>query len=326
MADPITWGLINLVRKGIKSVQTAIDGVGDTVNNLPSSLETDFTEVKNDIASVKNDTEEILLRLNNIDEIYSLVVKNNQYLDDIYYGNSVVDWINDLRENGTNSDTYKDSERMNYLCAFKNAVVDTSVNTYLTTWAVNNGFNLGTYFGTMIGSVEGLTWSNCETIQQLYSNDSAFNAIANSSVAFNALFGNSTLKNNLYTYWKEVEDTLGTASVSKNKLQSSTSGNGNMGGGDRDTNDISYYAGKKMYFSYLRISVGPSWGDGSVKITITQPDNSLWSKTIQTGDYYTTTDVSNVKIPINKFGTRMTLTAVNGGCTGWQEPRVIFFS
>lgn len=55
MADPITWGLINLVRKGIKGVQTAIDGVGDTVSELPASLETDFTEVKNEISGVKED-------------------------------------------------------------------------------------------------------------------------------------------------------------------------------------------------------------------------------------------------------------------------------
>lgn len=64
MADPITWGLINLVKKGIKSVQTTLDGVSDKVSGLPDSLDADFTEVKNaisevktDVGNVKNDTE-----------------------------------------------------------------------------------------------------------------------------------------------------------------------------------------------------------------------------------------------------------------------------
>lgn len=55
MADPITWGLINLVRKGIKSVQTTLDGVSDKVSGLPDSLDADFTEVKEAIADVKSD-------------------------------------------------------------------------------------------------------------------------------------------------------------------------------------------------------------------------------------------------------------------------------
>ena len=55
MADPITWGLINLVKKGVKGVQTTLDGVSDKVSGLPDSLDADFTQVKQAIADVKTD-------------------------------------------------------------------------------------------------------------------------------------------------------------------------------------------------------------------------------------------------------------------------------
>lgn len=56
MADPITWGLLNLIKKRVKGVQTTLDGVSDKVSGLPDSLDADFTEVKEAIADVKSDT------------------------------------------------------------------------------------------------------------------------------------------------------------------------------------------------------------------------------------------------------------------------------
>lgn len=55
MADPITWGLLNLIKKRVKGVQTTLDGVSDKVSSLPDSLDADFTEVKEAIADVKVD-------------------------------------------------------------------------------------------------------------------------------------------------------------------------------------------------------------------------------------------------------------------------------
>lgn len=52
MADEITY---DRVEEAEEKILGAINGVGDTVNGLPASLETDFTEVKNAIADVKTD-------------------------------------------------------------------------------------------------------------------------------------------------------------------------------------------------------------------------------------------------------------------------------
>lgn len=52
MADEITY---DRVEDAEQAILEAISGVGDTVNGLPASLETDFTEVKNAIADVKTD-------------------------------------------------------------------------------------------------------------------------------------------------------------------------------------------------------------------------------------------------------------------------------
>lgn len=49
MADPITWGLINLVRKGIKGVQTTLDGL--------------LGDIKDEFGNFLNDAEEVIDKL-----------------------------------------------------------------------------------------------------------------------------------------------------------------------------------------------------------------------------------------------------------------------
>ena len=71
MADPITWGLINLVKKGVKGVQTTLDGVSDKVSGLPDSLSADFTQVKQAIADVKTDVGGVNTAVSNVNTAVS---------------------------------------------------------------------------------------------------------------------------------------------------------------------------------------------------------------------------------------------------------------
>lgn len=262
--------------------------------------------------------------LGRIESLYGRVEDTYLVAKDILLGTQISDWIADLKASGTASATYSDASRMNVLIANEDAVNNTEITKYLCSWAIANN-KVGLYFGTFVSEVSDVNWEECTTVQQLYANTTAFNAVANNANSFNALLNNSTMKNSLYTYWQNVENSLANSSVATNKLSSLSSGNGNMGGGNRDTNAINFYKGKKMWFSHIQLSVGPSWGNTTLTVTITKPDGSTWSNSIQTGDYYTNASAS-IKMPLNKFGTRLQTTVGSGTGTGWQEPKVVFFS
>ena len=150
MADPITWGLINLVKKGVKGVQTTLDGVSDKVSGLPDSLDADFTDVKNAIDGVKTDTEliyssmqSLMLILNSLKAIGS---ETNAIVKDIYEGVQINEWIADLKQSGLQSTTYNTPERMNFLISYESAVLNTDVDDYLIKYVVENNKNSWTVY------------------------------------------------------------------------------------------------------------------------------------------------------------------------------------
>ena len=202
MADPITWGLLNLIKKRVKGVQTTLDGVSDQVSGLPDSLNTDFTEVKEavagvktdvegiktDVSGVKVDTESILYRIdelkNTADAILNFASETNIVVKDILQGRQISDWVEDLKTHGTNSDTYKNSERMNALIADRDSCMNPDVESYILKWGIANN-KIGIYLNSVIGNVSGVTWSSLTTPNSVFSNSKAVDAVFGSSIAFN---------------------------------------------------------------------------------------------------------------------------------------------
>lgn len=60
MADPITWGLINIVKKGVKGVQTTLDGVKNSVDTLPEDVQTKLDAFEVTIDELKKNVEDTL--------------------------------------------------------------------------------------------------------------------------------------------------------------------------------------------------------------------------------------------------------------------------
>ena len=224
MADPITWGLINLVKKGVKGVQTTLDGVSDKVSGLPDSLDADFTDVKNAIDGVKTDTEliyssmqSLMLILNSLKAIGS---ETNAIVKDIYEGVQINEWIADLKQSGLQSTTYNTPERMNFLISYESAVLNTDVDDYLIKYVVENNKNLGQFIGIIISSEKStsVSWPSLTTIDSICKNTQAFTELVQSSTAFDIVLKGAKPKTALYSNVSITKPVLNSNASAKNIL------------------------------------------------------------------------------------------------------------
>lgn len=206
MADPITWGLINLVKKGVKGVQTTLDGVSDKVSGLPDSLDADFTEVKNSVAGVKTDTSDIIAKIDAITDsinlIYTFANETNVIVKDILLGSNIAEWIDDLAENGTSSTTYKDTSRMNTLLKSSDACKNNTVNDYLFRYAYSNNL-VGLFCDTTSdGSVD---FSDITSFSSLLNSDKVSAAFNNSTVC-KCMANNTNSMIDMYNNYDLIKD------------------------------------------------------------------------------------------------------------------------
>lgn len=215
MADPITWGLINLVRKGIKGVQTTLDGVSDKVSGLPDSLDADFTEVKSLINDTKQDIEVKLESLDQaINNVQILTSNTNSMVNDLLYDKNSSEWITDLETSGKASVTYSTPERMEYLFSLNSAVTNTKIDTLLFEYGLTNNLNVGLFYQALLGNVSGVTWSELTTFDSVCKNSSAFKKICDTNRSITLIKNNgsafSTMANN-YAFTESIIQASATA-------------------------------------------------------------------------------------------------------------------
>ena len=168
------------------------------------------------IKKILGNLEEINLEF---DSVKNTVNNIEVTVNDIYTGNSVTDWIADLVENGTSSDTYKDASRMALLCENKAACTNPSINTILFNYAVSNSLNVGNFYNQLLGSVSGVNWSSLSTISSISANSAAFSAVANNASAFEMFFNNSQGKQSLWTNRATTQNILASSSVATTEMK-----------------------------------------------------------------------------------------------------------
>lgn len=203
MADPITWGLINLVKKGVKGVQTTLDAVSDKVSGLPDSLDTDFTEVKNAISEVD---EKVVVLSSLIDNVQYIISSTNSIVKDILYGTQISEWITDLETGGESSTTYSDSSRMTALVKEPSATQNTNISAIIYKWAYNNSM-LPDYFLSCTQN-DSIAWSDFSNLDSICKNEDAFSAAVSVSVSADSVFAHQASRKTIFSNYSVTESVL----------------------------------------------------------------------------------------------------------------------
>lgn len=212
MADPITWGLINLIKKGVKGVQTTLDGMKEDIGGLSTSFNEDFAEVKQAVSEVKTDTYDIIVRLDGIkdqiDEVYTFVNETNVVVKDILNGSKIQEWIADLAASGKQSGTYKDASRMNTLLASSDACKNATINQWLFDFAYDNS-KVGQFFG----SVFNQNWSSVTTFTQALQNSTIMSSVMNNSEGVKVIHGYSNAINDIFNNYNYIKNYQATSAM-----------------------------------------------------------------------------------------------------------------
>lgn len=248
------------------------------------------------IKKILGNLEEINLEF---DSVKNTVNNIEVTVNDIYTGNSVTDWIADLVENGTSSDTYKDASRMALLCENKAACTNPSINTILFNYAVSNSLNVGNFYNQLLGSVSGVNWSSLSTISSISANSAAFSAVANNASAFKMFFDNSQGRQSLWTNRTTTQSVLASSSTALTEMKkSSKTENVSTGTSSFPHDEIS----KNLFvFSASLSTEQDNWG---ATLTLKLSSSTVYSKRMLGRD--------NKAENINKFADHIDFDRITG--------------
>lgn len=168
------------------------------------------------------------------DDVLAAINNVQLRVDDIYFGNQISEWVEDLEAFGTSSTTYNDSTRMSKIIENSDACNNANIAKILLDWSISNN-KLGIYCGSAIGNVSGVTWSSLANVNSVCSNSSAIKAVANNSLVFENFFGNASCRSSMFTYY----------STTQSAITSSTSAMSFLNG-KKQTKTLSYEGGSSV--------------------------------------------------------------------------------
>ena len=172
------------VNTGVQSITSGIEMIlGDTGSLLT------------DVANLKDDTETIIERLDllqaKFESIEYAVNESNQYINAIYYENTIVDWIKDLKTNKKNSETWRDSSKMNQLLDYQPAYMDSTLDDLLFEYVVINNLHAGQFLDKRFSTSDFETY---QTIESMCADSTGFTKLVTNSNVFNFIWGLSFAK------------------------------------------------------------------------------------------------------------------------------------
>lgn len=265
-------------------------------------------ELKKDIESTKKSIDSIIDKLNYLEP---LITETHTASMDIYYGTYVTEWIEDLKKNGTSSETYKTPLRMEYLATYPDAVNNTTsvsgttVEQIIFDYAIENNLNIGEYFKAR-DYPSTLQYHNAKTIDDIITNTTWFDLLCQSINRNRPVFKN----NNCLTKVFDNIETLGT--ILKNRLTAIQKSTRYLYVYKDDTTPKVRFNGLALVTTVRMIANGHS--TYSIKANVTMLDGSV--QVIDGYSYSLSNQGGVLSLTLNDYITKIEIIEFSGTADG----------
>lgn len=265
-------------------------------------------ELKKDIENTKKSIDSIIDKLNYLEP---LITETHTASMDIYYGTYVTEWIEDLKKNGTSSETYKTPLRMEYLATYPDAVNNTTsvsgttVEQIIFDYAIENNLNIGEYFKAR-DYPSTLQYHNAKTIDDIISNTTWFDILCQSINRNSPVFKNKDCLIKVFDNIDELDTIL------KKRLTSTIQRTTKYLYVYNENTPQVLFSGLALAYTVKMITNGRS--TYSIKANVTMLDGSVQ---VIDGFYYSSSNNGGIQsLTLNDYVTKIEMIEFSGTADG----------
>lgn len=303
------------VKTDTEQIKTDVASVKTAVDEIPTSLDADFTEVKAAISSI----------MDKLNYLEPLIRETHTASMDIYYGTYVTEWIEDLKKNGTSSETYKTPLRMEYLATYPDVVNNTTsvsgktVEQIIFDYAIENNLNIGDYFAAKYYPNKPNFPEPVETIDDIIANATSFAWLCVNKNMNRPVFSNQECLGKIF----DNKDSIGY--ILKNNIASNIYAKTTKYQWDYSTTDIpkTLFNGIAIANKLYLYDTTYLWYSATVEITMLDGSIRTIDGSTNNGDGC----IGNYTITLNDFVTKITVKEYkgNGQHMSYVHPGVQLF-